>query len=84
MARFIYFKTILVALRTKLLCLLNGWVCRIWCHNQDKSAAIFCHQVAVWVPVMFCNFYLVKNHKVGNNSETNDAREKVSADLKSL
>jgi hypothetical protein len=29
MARFIYFKTILVALRTKLLCLFNGWVCRI-------------------------------------------------------
>jgi hypothetical protein len=33
------------------------------------------------VPDMFCNFYLVKNHKIGKNSKTNKAGKKVSADL---
>jgi hypothetical protein len=30
--------------------------------NEGISAARFCHQVAAWVPDMFCNFYLVKNN----------------------
>jgi hypothetical protein len=33
---------------------------------------------------MFCNFYFVKNHKIGNNSTTTKAREKISTDLESL
>jgi hypothetical protein len=32
--------------------------------------------VAAWVPDMFCNFYLVKSHKIANNSATTEAREK--------
>jgi hypothetical protein len=39
-----------------------------------KSAARFCSQVASWVPDMFCNFYLVKIHKIANNSATTEAR----------
>jgi len=34
--------------------------------------------------VMFCNFYLVKNHKIVKKSTTTKAREKTSTDLKSL
>jgi hypothetical protein len=29
-------------------------------------------------------FYLVKNHKIANNSATTEAREKISTDLESL
>ncbi len=36
------------------------------------------------VPNMFCNFYLVKNHKIANNSTTTKARAKISTDLESL
>jgi hypothetical protein len=43
-----------------------------------KSAARFCCQVASWVLDMFCNFYLVKNHKIANNSATTEAREKYT------
>jgi hypothetical protein len=32
--------------------------------------------VAAWVLDMFCNFYLMKNHKIANNSTTIKAREK--------
>jgi hypothetical protein len=35
-------------------------------------------QVAAWVPDMFGNFNLVKNHKIANNSATTEAREKIS------
>jgi hypothetical protein len=35
--------------------------------NEGKSAASFCHQVAAWFPDMFCNFYLMKNHKIAKN-----------------
>jgi hypothetical protein len=52
--------------------------------NEVKSAASFCRQVAAWFPNMFCNFYLVKNHKIANNSTTTKAREKISTDLESL
>jgi hypothetical protein len=51
---------------------------------EGKSAAIFCCQVAAWVPGMFCNFYLVKNHKIAKNSTTTKAREKISTYPKSV
>jgi hypothetical protein len=44
--------------------------------NKGKSAASFCHYVAPWVSDMFCNFYLVKNHKIANNPASTEAREK--------
>jgi len=44
--------------------------------NEGKSATSFCCQVAALVLDMFCNFYLVKNHKIANNSATTEAREK--------
>ncbi len=44
--------------------------------NVGKSAASFCCQVAALVRDMFCNFYLVKNHKIANNSATPEAKEK--------
>ena len=53
--------------------------------NEGKSAASFCHQVAVaWFPDMFRNFYFVKNHKNSKNFTTNKATETISADLESL
>ncbi len=47
------------------------------------SAASFCRQAAAWVPVIFCNFYFVKNHKIVNDSKITKARENTSADLES-
>jgi hypothetical protein len=35
-------------------------------------------------PDMFCNFHLVKSHKVANNSAATEAREKVSTDFESV
>jgi hypothetical protein len=52
--------------------------------NEEKSAASFCHLVAALVPGMFCNFYLVKNHKIANNSAATQAKEKISTHLGSL
>jgi hypothetical protein len=46
--------------------------------NLGKSAVSFYRQVAALVPDMFCNFYLVQNHKIANNSATSKAREKIS------
>jgi hypothetical protein len=37
-----------------------------------------------FLPDMFCNFYIVKNHKIANNSATIEAREKISTYLESL
>ncbi len=34
--------------------------------------------MAAWVSVMFCNFYIVKNHKIDNNSTTTKARGKLN------
>jgi hypothetical protein len=56
----------------------------IFATNQDKSAARFSNQIAACVPDMFRNFYLVKNHKIVNNSATTEAREKISKGLESL
>ncbi len=44
--------------------------------NEGMSAASFCCQVAALVPDMFCNFYLVKIHKIANNLATTEDREK--------
>jgi hypothetical protein len=35
----------------------------------DKSAAIFYHQIAAWVPDMFFDFYLAKNRKIANTKQ---------------
>jgi len=43
---------------------------------EEKSAATFCRQVAVSVPVVF---YFVKNHRIANNLSTANSREKISA-----
>jgi len=40
--------------------------------------------MAAWLPDMFCNFYLVKNHKIAKNVTTTKAREKIITDLESL
>jgi hypothetical protein len=40
--------------------------------------------VAALVPDMFCNFYLVKNHKNANNSVTTEAREKINTYFESI
>jgi hypothetical protein len=40
--------------------------------------------VAAFFPEMFCKFYLVKNHKIANNSATTEAREKISNYLEFL
>ncbi len=39
--------------------------------------------VSTLVPAMFCNSYLVKNHKIANDSATTKAREKISTYLES-
>jgi hypothetical protein len=52
--------------------------------NEGKSAASFCCQVAAWFPDLFCNFYVVKNHKIAKNSTTNKAREKIITDVEFL
>jgi hypothetical protein len=51
---------------------------------RGESAASFCCQVEAWILETFCNFYLVKSHKIANNSATAEAREKISTDLESL
>jgi hypothetical protein len=48
----------------------------MWPVYIAMSAASFCCKVAAMVPDMFCNFYVVKNHKTTNNSATTEAREK--------
>jgi hypothetical protein len=48
-------------------CLINQWQTlkrAVPFTNEGKSAASFCGQVAAGFPDMFCNFYLVKNHKI--------------------
>jgi len=46
---------------------------KTWIWNEGKSAASFYHWVVAWFPYMFCNFYLVKNHKIVKNSTTTKA-----------
>ncbi len=52
--------------------------------SKGVCYASFCHQVAALVADMFCNFYLVNNHKIANNSATTEAREKKLTYLESL
>jgi hypothetical protein len=52
--------------------------------NEGKSAASVCHQVAAWFSEMFCNFYIVENHKIVYNATATKAGEKISADLVSI
>jgi len=40
--------------------------------------------VDAWVSSIFCNFYLVKNHKLTESLATTKAREKMSAELETL
>jgi len=40
--------------------------------NKDKLGAKFFCQLHARVTDMFCNFYLLKNHKTANNSATNN------------
>ncbi len=49
--------------------------------NERKSAAKICHQVAAWVPDMFCNICAVKSHKIANNLATTENRAKISTYL---
>jgi hypothetical protein len=58
--------------------ILNGTACSF---NEGKSAASFCRQVAALVPEEFCNFYVVKIHKIANNSATSEAGEEISTNL---
>jgi hypothetical protein len=57
----------------------------VWLYlvNEGKSVASFCCLVAALVPDMFCNFYLVKNHKIANNSAATQAKEKIRTHLES-
>jgi hypothetical protein len=52
--------------------------------NEGILAAIFCCQVATLVPRYVLQLYLVKNHKIANNSATTEVREKISTNLESL
>jgi hypothetical protein len=53
--------------------------------NKGESAASFCCQMAAWHPDMFCNFYLVKMHKiVKNQTALKLEKKKISRDLESL
>jgi hypothetical protein len=45
--------------------------------NQDKSADIFCRQVAARVPVVLPNVYLLRNYKIANSSTTTEGSEKA-------
>ncbi len=46
--------------------------------NEGISAPSFCCQAAAWVTNMFCNIYLVKNHKIANNSTTTKLQKKYA------
>ncbi len=52
--------------------------------NQDRPVIIFCHLVAAWVPGMFHNFYLMKNHKIVYNSTSTAAIGKIRTELEAL
>jgi hypothetical protein len=56
----------------------------LYAKNEEISAVNLCWQVAALFPDMFCNFYLVKNHKITNNSATTEAREKINTYLEDL
>jgi hypothetical protein len=45
---------------------------------SNNEAASFSRQVASLIPDMFCNFYLVKSHKIAKNSAAAEAKEKIA------
>ncbi len=54
-------------------------------YSEGKSAASFCRQVAAFVPDMFWNFYLVKNHKIAKKTQQPlKLEEKIGTDLEYL
>jgi hypothetical protein len=52
--------------------------------NEWKSAASFCCKVAALVKAMFCNFYLVKNHKIADTQQPLKLEKKISTYLEFL
>jgi hypothetical protein len=54
------------------------------CINKNKSGARFCCQMAEWVPHIFCNVCVVKNHKSAKYSITTGVRENISTNLEYL
>jgi len=52
--------------------------------NEEESPASFCLQVVAWVTDVFCNFYLVKNLKISDNSTTTKSTEKIGTNLEAL
>ncbi len=51
---------------------------------RGESAASFCHQLAALLPDKFCNFHLVKNHKIAKTRKPLKLEKKISTDLESL
>jgi hypothetical protein len=49
--------------------------------NEGESAASFCRQVAALLPDMFCNFHLVKNHKIAKTQQPLKLEKKINTDL---
>jgi hypothetical protein len=45
-------------------------------HRIPYTNNYFVPIIAAWLPDMFHNFYLAKNHKIPKNSTTTEAREK--------
>ncbi len=50
------------------------------CHQWGEIVASFYCQLAAWFPDMFCNFYVVKNYKIAENSTPIKARENISTE----
>jgi hypothetical protein len=46
--------------------------------TEGKSAVSFCCQVVAWFQYMFCNFYLVKNHKIAKTQQPLKLEKKIS------
>ncbi len=40
--------------------------------------------MAAWIPYIFCDFHVIKNHKIATNLTTTEAIEEISTDLESL
>ena len=45
----------------------------------ELAASFYC-QLAAWFPDMFCNFYVMKNYKIAENSTPTKARENISTE----
>jgi len=49
--------------------------------NKDKSAACISHHVAANMSDMFCDFYLMENREIANDSIMIKATEEIRTDL---